>query len=323
MDGQTFEQMLESSQEFYAKIRKDHNVTITASVREIVDDVVIYTISGAIGERKDTSSGVSSLENLKGMDKANAIKAAETQAKNRLTTSLTGIKWLGEGTAKAVEPAAVDQPQVNNEPAEVVPDMRLPAISNPAATIDPEIMKSVETTDLPVLIIDVSPIISENQLSRMHVEAQSLQQQVPATSPVPEATVEQGSIFDEPEVLVIPSPAPAVQAAPIVDAVLEACQEKTATGVVMPVPNEKNPDQPTRLQFQGFTVRCTKLVRDVIPKAGDKAAPGLLLPYLRKTFGVKEMTPENTLISVWEATLSKLENAGSPVATLAILKGNN
>jgi hypothetical protein len=75
----------------------------------------------------------------------------------------------------------------------------------------------------------------------------------------------------------------------------------------------------TRSRFQGYTGRCAKLCRNVLPKAG-KGAPGLLVPYMRKIFGVKDLTPQTTSIALWESTLAKLENASSPEALVEIIK---
>jgi hypothetical protein len=70
------------------------------------------------------------------------------------------------------------------------------------------------------------------------------------------------------------------------------------------------------VQFRAFTARCTNLVRHVLPGAG-KDAPALLLPYLKRTFGVEELQDATT--EQWERTLAELENAGGPEAVLAIL----
>lgn len=72
------------------------------------------------------------------------------------------------------------------------------------------------------------------------------------------------------------------------------------------------------IKFKEFTARCMKIVRDVLPKAGCKSGSDLLKPYLKQHLGVSDIqygSPEN-----WEAALVKLEKAGSPAATLAILK---
>ncbi len=78
-------------------------------------------------------------------------------------------------------------------------------------------------------------------------------------------------------------------------------------------------EQPTRVQFQGYTTRCNKLVREVLSKTGPGSG-GLLLPYFRKIFGVKDISPETTSVPLWESTLAKLENASSPEALVEILK---
>jgi hypothetical protein len=77
--------------------------------------------------------------------------------------------------------------------------------------------------------------------------------------------------------------------------------------------------RPTRLQFQSYTGQCAKLCREVLPRAG-KEAPGKLMPYMRKIFGVHDLMPETTSAALWESTLAKLESASSPEAVVEILK---
>lgn len=317
MEGLALEAFVNDSLEFYAKVREQHNITITSLTKEVIDGLVICTAIGSMParkdgnfapgertERSDSASGAVSIEGLTGIAKADAFKSAETQAKSRLTISLSGIRCKTEQGPAQPEPAFAELPTVNAAPAVVEVDTRV---------------------DLPGVIV------TESAVAAMHREADKLAAQVPdvANSTAPSVAVAtiaaggQASIFDEPapETLVVPQAPQVVVPAPVVDAVLAAVQPPTATGVSMPVAVPKPADQPTRLQYQGFTTRCTKLVRDVLPKAG-KDAPALLLPYLRKVFGVKDLNHETTSISLWESTLGKIENAGSPAAMLSILKGN-
>jgi len=76
-------------------------------------------------------------------------------------------------------------------------------------------------------------------------------------------------------------------------------------------------EKPTRLQFQYFTARCTKLCREVLPKAG-KDAPAQLLPYLRKVFGVQDLSQATCL--QWEGVLSRLEGAKTASDAYLIIK---
>jgi hypothetical protein len=64
-------------------------------------------------------------------------------------------------------------------------------------------------------------------------------------------------------------------------------------------------------------MRCTKLVRDVLPKAG-KEAPGSLLPFLQKVLGVQDLQQANVL--AFEEVLGRLESAGTAAAAYSIIK---
>lgn len=300
------------SLEFYARVRKEQGISITSVTKEVIEGLVIYTAVGRMGDREDSASGAASLEGLTSLAKADAFKSAETQAKGRLTISLSGIRMPNRATSgpAAAEPVVDALPEVNHAPANVVEDVRITALvpENPS-------VEHLQTTPFPV--------VSEEQVASVHREVEALGRQfvedVRFKAAIAASTTEQPGMFDEsPEPLTV-APPQAPPPAPVVDAVLAACQEATATGVVMPVPIEKPVDQPTRLQYQAFTLRCTKLVRDKLPKAG-KDAPNALLPFLKKVFAVKDLTAESTSIKLWESTLARLE-AASPAEAFLILKG--
>ena len=315
MDSQQFDQSLNESLEFYGKVREEKGISITSLTREVTEGLVIYTAVGKRGERTDSATGAVSIEGLKGLEKADAFKAAETQAKSRLTISLSGVRI--ERAPSAPEPAALDAPTVNNDKAEVVPTLSITLPIEKAHEIAKQILEQ------PVLVPRIH--VTEEMISKIHEEAEVLSVSEPAAAKldpaVPIAVDGQNSIFDEePDVLVAPTPLPVPKPEPV-DAVLAAVQPTTATDITMPIPIPKPADQPTRLQFQGYTIRCSKIVRGL--NAAGKDAPSALMPYLRKIFGTKELSPETTSILLWESTLTALETAGSPAATFKILKGGN
>jgi hypothetical protein len=349
MEGQMLEQFLNESLEFYAKVRQENNITITSLTKEILDGMVVFTAVGSMParrdgnygpverqERLDSASGAVDISGLMGEAKANAFKSAETQAKSRLTISLSGVRMpapprIERSLDFVAEPVLNKVPEVNQAPAEVVADIRKALVQDtPQATELTLLVVPVPEVKLPPtsVVLEV-PVVTETQIAALHQEAKVLsapvenpaERTVPAPAPVAAAAVIDGqaSIFDEePETLVVPQVAP--KAPEVVDAVLAAVQQPTETGVVMPVPVAKSGDAPTRLEFQGFTTRCAHLCRNVLPKAG-KDAPGKLMPYFRKVFGVKDLTPENTSISLWESSLSALEKAANPAEALKILNG--
>src|SRR6266481_133690 len=103
------------------------------------------------------------------------------------------------------------------------------------------------------------------------------------------------------------------------ETVREAGREASAnTATVYTVEAEGKPlEKPTRLQFQAFTARCTKLCRDVLPKAG-KEASAALLPFLRRAFGVQDLSRASVL--QWEEVLARLEGAPNADAAYQIMK---
>jgi hypothetical protein len=303
------------SLEYYGKIREEKGISIISMTREVVDGLVIYTAVGKMNDRLDSASGAESIDGLTGLAKANAFKSAETQAKSRLTISISGCPRYKAPEGLAVpEPVVQALPEVNQAPAAVIED-KCDALPQPKITS--------------ILI----PSVTEPQMASIHREADAISKQAaeqqaptlgtavaPAIAVAPAPAADQPGMFDEPEVtIVLPvAPLPPQAPAPVVDAVLTACQPVTATGVSMPVPIPPPADQPTRLQYQAFTIRCTKLVRDKLPKAGKEAA-NALLPYLKKLFGTKELSPETTSIMLWESTLAKLESV-TPAEAFLILK---
>jgi hypothetical protein len=76
----------------------------------------------------------------------------------------------------------------------------------------------------------------------------------------------------------------------------------------------KSLEKPDRLQFQGYTQRCTKLVRDVLPKGSGME----LLPFLKKAFGVQNL--QEATVLQWEEALARLEGAPNAAAVYQIIK---
>lgn len=314
-----------------AMLRRLHGISITNSERVITAEYVTHTVKGRMGDRLDEGTGAVSLTGLIGFDWANAIKAAETQAKRRLTSSLLGYGFQGTKedevptATPGQEPIVPEVPQVNNAPADVVADTRTEVkeivISVPASVVVP----------FPSAVELAVPVVTEAALSAMHTAAQKLdkptipQTEAPAAAPKPApAAIQQAGFFDE-EPLPVPPGVTAVIPEPVAIRIQTSpIPEVAQASAVEPAPVQdiivEKPvtDKPSKLQYQALTARCTKLVRDVLPKAG-KDAGALLLPYIRKSLGTNELQNGNLL--VWEETLARLEAAPNPAALLAIIKG--
>lgn len=327
-----------------AMLRRIYGIRINSITREITDSVVIFTVTGtdALG-RPDSATGAASIVGQLGQDLANAIKGAETNAKRRFTFSLLGFGFKTEavhepstlGPAQP-EPQTLDTPAVNQTPADVVTDARIALNEIQKFSIDVTATTGLGAGDVAAMQQPggtlegiTTPNISEETISKMHKQSDLLGATAvdsPADCPAPKAPVADlesptGFFDDEPlqaaaeakpitvEVPATPAPAtPATQAAPSAELDVQDVQ---------PAPTLS--DKPTRLQFQKLNERCTKLVRDVLPKSGQKDAPNLLLPFLKKKFGVNDVTQAG--VFVWEETLAYLESVTDPKALYSILKG--
>src|SRR6266478_9823517 len=79
------------------QLRQLHGIKIIKISKEISDGVVIYTAEAADKNgHTDISTGAVSIHGKGGQDKANAMMAAETKAKRRVTLSISGCGLLDE-----------------------------------------------------------------------------------------------------------------------------------------------------------------------------------------------------------------------------------
>lgn len=320
-----------------AALRRIHGISITGLVREVTEHSVTVTVSGEMGTRKDSATGSIAVAGLDQTEFSNAIKGAETQAKRRLTSSLLGFGYKGardEAVAAAdpaMTPKVPDSPKLNDAQAAVVADARvavadqtLPLPADVAVLVpEPATPERIQTTAFPV------PAVSEAAISKMHADAQELSAPQPdlmsivekpaAASPATPAP--QTGFFDEEPTQPPSVPSTPTFVAPVAAPVVVAPQAPTGVEPEpvkdLVVPPLAATDKPTRLQFQGYTQRCAKLVRDFLPKAG-KDVPGLLLPFLKKSFGVADL--QQATILQWEEMLGRLES-GTPVQAGALIKG--
>lgn len=317
-----------------ALLRRLHDITIEKQDMTIDGDKVVVTVYGIMGIRHETGTGAEMLTGLNGRDWANAIKSAETVAKRRLTTNLLGygykhsIEETANASFAAVEPAALETPgPVNNAPAAVVTDTRevvvvastVPLTMGTPGPGAPVLLIEPEKVVIPEFKLPAVPKVTEQTLASMHNAAQqnfldhdAENEQLPEVKPTPPPMSAQAGFFDEPT-----PPGQAVPAAPTAPAppsIIEASQPATvsapSTGTPAPTPitdikvEPVASTAPNQQQYRAIQMRCTKLVRDVLPKAG-KGADALLVPYMRKRLGTNELQKGSLL--VWEETLAQLE----------------
>lgn len=333
--SQTTVSLLTSEMEVepFAALRRIYGISITGLVREVTEHSVTVTVSGEMDGRKDSATGSIAVAGLDQTEFSNAVKGAETQAKRRLTSSLLGFGFKGtrdENVVPAdpsITPKVPDTPKLNDAPAAVSVDTRIVIEAAHAVIAD-------QTLPVPPELLLTVPMVNEAALAKMHAEAQELSKPQPDLMSIvekpaaPVAAAPQTGFFDEeptqppvvpqtPTFIAPPTIAEQIAAVPVgttftVGPVVEPAAVKD---LVIPAPPPT--DKPNRLQFQGYTQRCTKLVRDFLPKAG-KDIPGLLLPFLKKSFGVADL--QQVTILQWEDMLGRLET-GTPQQAAAIIKG--
>jgi hypothetical protein len=79
------------------QLRKIHGVSVTSLSMKIEDGIAVATCNVTDTEgRTDVSTGVLSVQGLKGVDLANALMKVETKAKRRATLSICGLGLLDE-----------------------------------------------------------------------------------------------------------------------------------------------------------------------------------------------------------------------------------
>lgn len=107
------------------QLRKLHNISISITDRQLVDDCYIVSARatdvhgrsdeaiGAVsftGRKKDFNTGKWNDYPLKGEERANAIMKAETKAKRRVTLSIAGLGMLDEHEVSSIPNAVVGEP---------------------------------------------------------------------------------------------------------------------------------------------------------------------------------------------------------------------
>lgn len=99
------------------QLRKIYGVAITDMKVEVVEGICVVRVTAVDREgRTDHATGMVPVENLKGVDKANAMMKAETKAKRRVTLSICGLGILDESE---IEEEDVTPPQ--GKPAALAP----------------------------------------------------------------------------------------------------------------------------------------------------------------------------------------------------------
>lgn len=115
-------EILYARREATEQLRKLHEVSVTITARELVDDIYVVTARATLPDaRCDESIGAVPLGGLKGEARANGLMKAETKAKRRVTLAICGLGMLDESEVESLPTlptTAVIAPQP--DPAAVV-----------------------------------------------------------------------------------------------------------------------------------------------------------------------------------------------------------
>ena len=85
------------------QLRSTYKISLEISGREFKESVYIVTAKATMPDgRKDESTGVVAISNLKGEDLANALMKCETKAKRRVTLSVCGLGMLDETEVESI-----------------------------------------------------------------------------------------------------------------------------------------------------------------------------------------------------------------------------
>jgi hypothetical protein len=85
------------------QLRKVNGISIEKIEEKIIDGLYIVKATARTKDgRTDESTGVVSIENLRGEAKANALMKAETKAKRRVTLSISGMGWVDESEVDSI-----------------------------------------------------------------------------------------------------------------------------------------------------------------------------------------------------------------------------
>ncbi len=91
-----------------AQLSKVHDVSHDIVSTEKMDGVYIVKAKATTGTRHTTSTGVVTIENLKGEALCNAFMKAETKAKRRATLDLLGLGMLDETEVETIQNAKTE-----------------------------------------------------------------------------------------------------------------------------------------------------------------------------------------------------------------------
>lgn len=110
------------------QLRNIHKISINITSRDKHEDVYIVSAKAKTQDgREDESTGVVTIQGLKGDDLANALMKAETKAKRRVTLSIVGLGWIDETETETIDNAEMVETQIIDGVVDVSPGDWLPS----------------------------------------------------------------------------------------------------------------------------------------------------------------------------------------------------
>jgi hypothetical protein len=105
------------------QLNRVHNVSMSISHGQKIDEIYIVTARAAVGDRFNDATGAVNVKTLQGDALANALMRAETKAKRRATIGLLGLAML-------------DETEVDTIPHAKTREAKVEVIEEPTVTVD-------------------------------------------------------------------------------------------------------------------------------------------------------------------------------------------
>lgn len=150
------------------QLRKLHQVSISITAREKVDDLYVVTARATLPDgRTDESIGAVNLAGRKGDDLANQLMKCETKAKRRVTLSACGLGMLDESELETIpevrerhQHAQVSQAQPSREVPRIADKIDLLALCERKGRTWKQCQRHLESnkkTPVPEQPVDLTP----------------------------------------------------------------------------------------------------------------------------------------------------------------------
>lgn len=288
--------------------RRIHGISITSLVKEIDQELVIFTASATDGKgRTDVSTGAVNIKGLQGESRANAIMKAETKAKRRVTLSLAGLGLLDE---TEIEDIPIEVRTATLAPQALLPETTEKLSVNTAAATEStdsrpqseqKTKKTIKVTVPTTLAADGSKLtVNPADAREAAQKALAVQQTASPATPIAAEVVTDTPKNAEP----MPEPPQDVED-------VEFTDETTSTETV-----------PTNEQLTAYYDRAKAITGVLIEKGGLQPSKNLsagtkIKNYILGRTNAVKLT--DLSVEAWDAALEAL--SGDPVAAVKFVEG--